>query len=324
MILAQALGVRLRPHCLPGEQRRRGDVHGEYDKIPGRCPVDFIVMEDLSRYRTNQGRSRQENSRLMKWCHGALIDKLKEMAEPFGIPVLEVPAQFSSRYDALTGHPGFRAVEVYPRDRERMPWRRILEKHANGESEASDPEPAFVSRVFERLDEINADRKDGHQLGLVVPRDGGPLFVAASGPTAAPRQADINAAVNIALRGVASPACLGAFPRTRCAKDKKGVLRPRSKDGNKREQVAFGVTDAVRSPREIQAEHGTVSLFHDPGGLASFETAEIDNPHLVGKRFATQKGLFTAVKFVRWDVCDRINGTRLAGPGDDDADDIPM
>ena len=69
-------------------QRSPGDDGGSvYEKF--REPADFIVIEDLSRYRASQGRAPRENSRLMKWCHRAVRDKLKELCEPFGIPVLE-------------------------------------------------------------------------------------------------------------------------------------------------------------------------------------------------------------------------------------------
>lgn len=98
LILAEALGVEPRPHELAEGVRRERDVHAEYHRIPGREPVGFIVIEDLSRYRTSQGRAPSENSRLMKWCHRAVRDKLKELCEPFGIPVVETPPAYSSRF----------------------------------------------------------------------------------------------------------------------------------------------------------------------------------------------------------------------------------
>ncbi len=76
-ILAEALGVRLRVPDLTPTSRRKADIHGEYERIPGRTPVDFIVLEDISRYLTNQGRAKSENSRLMKWCHRQVTAKIK-------------------------------------------------------------------------------------------------------------------------------------------------------------------------------------------------------------------------------------------------------
>jgi hypothetical protein len=40
LIIAQALGLRLKAHSLPDQEREDGDVHGEYEIIPGRSPVD--------------------------------------------------------------------------------------------------------------------------------------------------------------------------------------------------------------------------------------------------------------------------------------------
>jgi hypothetical protein len=71
MILAEALGVRLAPPA--GDKKKLRDLrdqHGIYEKILDKHgkwigPVDFIVIEDLSRYRASQGRAPRENSRLM-------------------------------------------------------------------------------------------------------------------------------------------------------------------------------------------------------------------------------------------------------------------
>src|SRR5690606_18252654 len=50
LILAQALGVRLKPHTSDAATRAKRDIHGEYERIPGRQPVDFIVIENLKYY----------------------------------------------------------------------------------------------------------------------------------------------------------------------------------------------------------------------------------------------------------------------------------
>jgi transposase len=59
------------------------------------------VLENLDRYLANQGRSRGENSRLMKWCHRQILGKLKQLCEPYGLRVLETPAAYSSRFCSL-------------------------------------------------------------------------------------------------------------------------------------------------------------------------------------------------------------------------------
>ena len=48
-----------------------------------RCSV--IALEDQTRDRTSQDRTRGENSRLMQWAHRAIVKKLADIAKPFGI-----------------------------------------------------------------------------------------------------------------------------------------------------------------------------------------------------------------------------------------------
>src|SRR5690606_9406957 len=125
-ILAAALGVRLRAPAQAPDARRARDIHGEYERF--RDPVDFIVIEDLSRYLSSQDRARRENTRLMQWCHRQLVSKLRQLAETYGIPVLATPASYSSRFCSRTGAAGFRAVHVTTDDRHRAPWRWTLER----------------------------------------------------------------------------------------------------------------------------------------------------------------------------------------------------
>src|SRR5207248_10178657 len=109
MIIAEALGVRSTGHAHTDEdriRRRAADVHGEYERF--RPPVDCIVREDLSRYLSNQGRAKSENSRLMEWCHRQVNGKVKELAEPFGSPGLESAAAWSSRCSSSSGIARFR------------------------------------------------------------------------------------------------------------------------------------------------------------------------------------------------------------------------
>ena len=121
MILAEALGVKLtKPPANKADLRQECDQHGVYEKV--REPVDFIVIEDLSRSRVSQGRAPQENSRLMQLCHRAVRNKLKQLCEPFGIPVLETPAAWSSLFCSRSGVAGFHAVEVHPGLKTESPW----------------------------------------------------------------------------------------------------------------------------------------------------------------------------------------------------------
>jgi hypothetical protein len=273
MILAQALGLTLAAPTEPKndterEMREAKDSHGEYVKvdakgrpIPADKPeswrglVDFIVIEDLSRYRTTQGRAPRENSRLMKWCHRAIRDKLKQMCEPFGVPLVETPAAYSSRFCSRTGVAGFRAVELSGDPLTESKWRWRIRKPEEGKKESDDQ----IKRrerwelLFSQVQKANLGR-DGKSKGqelrtLLVPDAGGSIFIPISGLNEAyerpaknstnpklhrpiiefqpvklednqwkqPRliHADVNAAVNLGLRTVADPQLWSVHSRLR-------------------------------------------------------------------------------------------------------------
>jgi hypothetical protein len=199
LILAQALGVRLRAHSEDAAARAAQDIHGEYERIPGREPVDFLVLENLDRYLASQGRGRGENSKLMKWSHRAILGKLKQLCEPYGLRVLETPAAYSSRFCSLTGAAGFRAVELNPDDAKEFRWKKHLDRlaaEARGERKLAPDERAESQRVkalFDSLEQMNKDLiaewDKAHAekrpcrpkwRTLLAPVAGGPMFVPAS------------------------------------------------------------------------------------------------------------------------------------------------
>ena len=293
LILAEALGVRLKPHAKSEEDRRTRDVHGEYEQM--REPVDFIVVEDLSRYMSSQGRSRGENSRLMKWCHRAVLTKLKQIAETYGLPVLEVAAAYSSRFSAKDGMPGFRAVEVGLGDLEQYPWKKALEKGEEG-----------VERLAEMLMEVG-EGPSRHRRTLLAPIAGGPLFVPMAGSV---EQADINAAVNLGLRSIAAPDRLDIHLRIRTEKGKDGQIRPATK--SKREQARWGKRPpAFRMEREESVER-TANFFPLVGFDVDYEKATLEGHESV---FATGKALWGTVKARQWETTAAINGQRIQRNG---------
>lgn len=310
MILAQALGVRLREPMTDKTTRREKDIHGEYEVIPGRKPVDFIVMEDLSRYLSSQGRGPGENGKLMKWCHRALLGKLKQMAEPFGLPVLEVAAAYSSRFCALTGVPGFRAEEVHDGHAKEFRWKRVLEK-AEKEKPADDVQAAGV--VFDLLEHWNLEQHEKRTADknqplrtLLVPRAGGPIFVPMIGNHV--RQADINAAINLGVRAVASPTCLRARPKIRCALvDGKH----QAVQGNKIEKAAAIVLTPPAKPSKEVAQQERTNYFVDEKRVARFDFGEA-RAGSVRVRVAAGMALWKSVKEGAWDRVRELNDARIA------------
>lgn len=343
LIIAQALGVRLKYAISRDADREGADIHGEYERIPGRSPVDLIVLEDLSRYTTDKSRSRSENSRLMKWCHRAINEKVKLLIEPFGIPVLEVFASYSSKFDSRTGAPGFRAAEVTAADR--FFWQKTIEKQP------------IARAAFDCLDSLS--KNNCQPVRLVLPRNGGPLFIPAVKAKQAllpVRHADINAAVNIGLRALAGPSCYHANPRVRLAKANSGANKGKwlTRIDNKREKLQFSKTPAEVVFGDLKTDSDVLkgantNLFHDPLGISSFGRANITgigHPPLAHasallSRHKNAAGKpVGAVARLEWEVCHRINVERIKKLGFDasslmvasgatrppaaEEDDIPM
>lgn len=314
LILAEALGLRLREHRLDPAKRAAGDHHGEYEAIPGRRPVDLLVLEDLSRYLASQGQGRSENARLMKWCHRQILDKLRQLLEPFGIPLLTVNPAYSSRFCSRTGVPGFRAVEVSRADAKDFAWKQELDGEAQRPGEDHMPlHREAIREAFQALEDLHrdlGDRPGKPPFTLLLPRGGGPLFVPAScawslGSTT---QADLNAAINLGLRALASPEAWSLLPRVAVEwQDHK--LLPRG--GSKLLKARFNTkTDEfIGSDEKDKADN----LFYvDPEVAKEFgKTVQLKGrPNL---QFLTGRILWGRMKNdLQWKAIRRLNAKRIA------------
>lgn len=294
LILAEALGVRLREHIVPYDERRKRDLHGEYESVPGRQPVDFIVIENLDRYLASQGRTRSENSRLMKWSHRAVREKIKMLAEePFGIPVVETAAAYSSQFCARTGHAGARCEErsgltLYEKER--------LEKWSKLPNKPGQPATVNYKKLldqFNELEELNQLRCGKPPYSLYLPKKGGSLFV--SLPDGKPVQADINAAINIGLRAVASPLALDILHKVRAENNADGYDAVKK---NAREKAAFDSQSKIVMTGETTiklVKTPVTNFFYDRARLADFAQATMSvNGDLIP--LASGIGLWTKVK----------------------------
>lgn len=331
LILAEALAVRLKAHVTDASERAKRDIHGEYERIPGREPVDFLVLENLNRYLASQGRSRGENSRLMKWCHRAILGKLKQLCEPYGLRVLETPAAHSSQFCSLTGIAGFRAVELTPDDEHEFRWKKHLDRLADpiraaklSRDERAESEQ--VRALFSQLEKLNADMLRNRPIRpkwrtLLAPVAGGPIFVAMRGN---PMQADMNAAINIGLRAIAAPDIADIHVRIRSKRDgDKIVVRAE----NIREKARWGamppeiVVPNQKHRAELLAESHP-NFFADTGNVAEFDQAEIAGAN----HFASGRALRGTINRTDWRRVAEINGARMEKWERirDQADTIPM
>lgn len=344
MILAEALGVRLAaPPSNKASLKAERDQHGVYER--SREPVDFIVIEDLSRYRASQGRAPRENSRLMKWCHRAVRDKLRELCEPFGIPVLETPAAYSSRFCSRTGVPGFRAVEVSAGFENDAPWCWLKDKQSYGELTE---EAKFIRSITEELREVQYKLEASGSVKhpgrrpprrtLLLPQAGGPIFVPAvdfegeDKLSSAVIQADINAAINLGLRAISDPRLWTIHPRLRTERLSGEVTKRRKKEpkaatagendsrvvqlrarekrkyGENGPQLDLGVSSSGSAIEDTR----NPNYFFDVAGIARWDKASVLDPR-TGEivTLASGKALWSAVKTKQWDRCREINSARL-------------
>jgi hypothetical protein len=121
----------------------------------------------------------------MKWCHRAIAAKLKMLAEPFGIAVLETNPAYTSRFCSLTGAAGFRAVEVGLKNKTDFRWRSLLDAEkktdATGKPLKITPEKQReISRAKKLFDALERMEKNGRKNPtLLAPRSDGPIFVTA-------------------------------------------------------------------------------------------------------------------------------------------------
>ena len=304
-ILAEALGVKLKAPSLSKEIRSKKDIHGEYEK--DRDPVNFIVIEDLSRYLAKQDRAPSENSRLMKWSHRAVTNKLKELCEPYGISVLEVPAAYSSRFCSRTGVPGFRAEEITTKDKHRYPYKQWLAQDEKEDKEEKNRR-GFLEEFFKILE------KNPKKTGF-VPKLGGPIFIPIknyisknkiNGLKASIQQADINAAINIGLRAIASPLIGEIHHRIRSeikeqSGNKKIII---SQTGSiERRRFKTETTEIeMKKVENIKEVKKNSNFFIDIAEIADFEKATIK-----GIKYATGKSIWTKVKSKQWERCKELN-----------------
>ena len=336
LIIAQALGLKLKEPEIAPELRRATDTHGEY--AVARPPVDLIVLEDLSRYLSDQGRAKSENTRLMKWCHRAITLKVKMLADPFGLPVLETPAAYSSRFCSLTGAAGFRAAEVGWKDRSEFRWRVLLDEVTKAKVDKTDPSANAKSaeELFAQLERIS--ESDRPHLTLLAPQPGGPMFVTAGEvahplPSSQqnsrkggvlPMQADLNAAATLAFRAIAHPACAGIHHRVRT--QRKPGTKSKTESFQTREARRFGkegVSIILKPGHDLPKERNS-NLFFDPHGTAEFGRAKLETDNGDIYPYASGPGLWKKVnqREAQWARCAEIYRARIAkwncGKGEQD------
>jgi len=247
----------------------------------------------------------------MQWCHRAVTEKLKQLCEPYGIPILETPAAYTSKFCSRTGVAGFRAREIKPGEEFRL-----------GKKQRESKEFQELQQMLKLLQENGFS-----DHSLVVPARGGPRFVAmlesrSDHPSEVVSDADLNAACNLALRAVAAPDAHDLLPRLRCLKE-KGQLKfignisgskPSKRDAKRFNMpIVFSISGESLANFTNQDDEGESSgrvtnLFVDMGRIANFERVHAENWEMP---LATGKGLWGTIKKTEFAYSLKINQRRL-------------
>jgi hypothetical protein len=262
----------------------------------------------------------------MKWCHRAVRDKLKELCEPFGIPVLETPAAWSSRFCSRSGVAGFRAVEVHPGLKTESPWswhlKRLKLHRENPEqhplSDEARKESEHIEKLFSDLDKANKNVHGERPKWrtLYAPKAGGPIFIPICDRIANPDheklqpaiiQSDINAAINLGLRAMADPRLWSIYPRLRTQREKEGTMLAREK--RKYGEKAKVKIEPPKEDKEVSATNRNPNFFADLSRSIPWGHAQLDGE----KQFplVSGKALWGEVKKLQWDRIAEINKHRL-------------
>lgn len=325
-IVAQALGVRLRESDGIKKTQNRDVFHGEYERIPNRCPVDFVVMENLKGYRTNIDRTTEENTALMRWSHHQITAKVVQLLnEVFGIPVLFVHAAYTSKFDCLYSSPGFRPE-------------LMTEKTLRYMSQSRDENLVKLATVYQDLYGRLQKSPYRGKIALIKPhyRNGGEMFLSERNGKLTLRNADVNAATNIAWRGIAAPDALHLLHRVRMERKKNGPVLCWK---NEREKALKGKWE-INQFANVNTESSLISAFFSTPEWYHLSFAKYGDES-TSVALTHGKLIWGVLKQRQWELCHRYNMMLLHKAGidttpleklllkerkekDQDSDDIPM
>jgi hypothetical protein len=141
-----------------------------------------------------------------------------------------------------------------------------------------------------------------------------------------PMQADLNAAVNLALRAVAHPSCAEIHHRLRSERKKAG--KGQQDSFLAREKRRFGNEKIALLPEkgnDLPKEQNT-NFFFDEHRVANFGRARLETDAGSSFVYASGPGLWKKVndRVQQWERCRLINSIRLAQWSNDPEDDVPM
>ncbi|MBM4345938.1 MAG: type V CRISPR-associated protein Cas12b, partial [Deltaproteobacteria bacterium] len=164
----------------PGPKGGRADRDSWVQRFP---VCQYVVLEDLSRYRFKTDRPKADNRQLMKWVHRE-VERLTVMqAEVHGIRIASTGAAFTSKFDARTSTPGVRCT--------------IVDKDLHARLQAG--EAPWLDHLLTDLGLLAVDVR----LGDLLPTGSGDQFASVDRDgRLRVRHADLNAAQGLAVRAL--------------------------------------------------------------------------------------------------------------------------
>jgi hypothetical protein len=192
-----------------------------------------------------------------------------------------------------------------------------------------------AQKMFRDLEKISQSTQP-HRT-LLAPQPGGPIFITAkeirhpestvkrkNTSVVLPMQADINAAVNLALRAVAHPSCADIHHRLRSERKKAVKGQPDSLFA--REKRRFGNEKVELLPEKGNDLPKNTNFFFDEHHVASFGRARLAGDESTGFAYASGPGLWKTVndRIKQWKRCASINSYRMAQWNKVPEDDVPM
>jgi hypothetical protein len=197
-------------------------------------PCHAIVMPDLRTARVSRALARAQNRRIAVLAPARITSILCDLAELNGLFFATLPATYVSHRRGLTGAAGIRAQKIdvaafvtqprWERERGRRDTIGALARaYASRWNEATRIWTDQHGRAWHLRPDGTWDAPRGQApQGLLLPRDGGPIFVDRAG-----FQTDSgeNAATTVAIDAVMDPLWVGAWPNLLC--DTKGNVDAR-------------------------------------------------------------------------------------------------
>lgn len=185
-----------------------------------------MVIENLTRYRPEETRTRRENQQLMSWSSSKVKKYLSEACQLNGLHLREVPAAYTSKQDSRTGAPGMRCKDVSVKDFLESPfWHKqiIVADQKMRDGSKGDARERYLLALRTHWMAMPDAKRAGHSVR--IPTRGGEVFVSAkkNSPASSGLQADLNAAANIGLKALLDPDWSGRWWYVPCD---AGTYRP--------------------------------------------------------------------------------------------------